>query len=149
MPSNHFSTSTDRPGASSVGASNLACTPPWDPRNQSPSEVESFQIQIEPDSLFWVNPGLQHTIGHMVVFSPERGTQAYHSTSLQQRLICYALVDHLPDEAMEETIRVLVDIDEDYYEPPAQIPLLRATEKRLTGEVSKIVERQTFDLELE
>lgn len=96
-----------------------------------------------------MSPGLQLIIGPTVVFSLERGTQAYHSTSLQQRLLCYALVDHLPDEAMEETIRVLVDIDEDYYEAPAQIPLLRAPEKRLTGEVSKIVERQTFDLELE
>lgn len=149
MPRNHYSTSINRPDAYFDGASNLDFTMPWSLGPQAQLEESRIDLKILPDHhLFWMHSQGEVDVSHLVVFTSESGTQAFNATTFFHRILCHALIDNIPEVALEESARSLKDIYDDHC-LPIQRCLPTRHEHAIPAKITGAMERPAFEIDEE
>ena len=147
MPRNRCSTSIDRPDAYFDGASNLDFTTPWSLRHQAQIEQSAFEVESLPDQyLFWMHSQGEVDVSHLVVFTAESGTQAFNAPTLYQRIFCHALIDSIPEVALEESARTLKDIYDDHCMPIQRL-LPPRHDRVIPAKITGSMERPAFEID--
>ncbi len=107
---------------------------PWRRRAGLEQQAETSLVSIS----WWAN--LQRaTFWHAVTDVVNED-----DTSYQMRMVCHALVDALPDEALDELLEAVTSMKEFYLNRPVEPSLLPAPSLVIPATVTRAVERPEF-----